>query len=49
MIYTNLLKNMQEKYICGQTDNKLDVCIGLRLMYSVDQKEEGKINTWVST
>ena len=35
MIDTNLLQNTQEKYICGQYDNKLAcIVIGLRLMYT---------------
>ena len=37
---TNFLQNTQDKYICGQYDNKLGVCDWLTVDVQFDQKEE---------
>ena len=35
---TNFLQNTQDKYICGQYDNKLGVCDWLTVDVQFDQK-----------
>ena len=37
---TNFLQNTQDKYICGQYDNKLGVCDWLTVDVQFDQKED---------
>ena len=44
---TNFLQNTQDKYICGQYDNKLGVCdwLTVDLQFDQNQNEESNRNT----